>query len=110
MNYDSMPAGYEMDRMIGEKVMGFTYVSGHWRPSNDIAQAWEVVEKLRSKGVTMIVFPYRTGWVCSFIDGDIDCDRVSHDFHYIDCETADTATADTPPLAICRAALKAVGK
>lgn len=61
MTTDSLPAGPELDRLVAEKVMGFgddDYIPpGRWhvrpngvddwfKPSTNIAHAWEVVEKM----------------------------------------------------------------
>lgn len=126
-----LKAGRELDALVAEKVMGWRPMQGgvsmeigekgdlwedgsrKWygkdgdpRPmrllpspkfSTDIASAWLVVEK------TDPVF----SWVLSRAqDGDYD---VSMTFHATDYEIVYEATADTAPLAICRAALKAVG-
>lgn len=59
-----------------------------WSPSTDIRAAWEVVEKLPGFGMTHM----RDGsWHVAFGGG------------------AFPASADTAPLAICRAALAAIG-
>jgi len=101
MNIDEMPAGREMDSLIAEKVLDCwvpnseliinkrdrqTYEMPHY--STDIAAAWEVVEKI---GGGHTVIRYR--------DGSYRC---------IHERTMDAASAETAPLAICRAALKLV--
>ena len=108
MNYDDMPAGPEMDGLVATKVMEWEQVDSfawcdsdgtvrtwdvrdgnpirHWHPSTDIACAWEVLEKLRRH---IFQLSDDEGWCCTF----------SMRFN---------AKADTAPLAICRAALKAV--
>ena len=111
---ERMPAGREMDRLIAEKVMGWksdgshssdglpiyhTYQNGSrdvwlrdWKPSSDIAAAWQVAEKLRNEWGS---FDLRAGlqWFCwSDVDNRIAGEVVA-------------ASADTASLAICRAAL-----
>lgn len=99
---DALPASRELDALVGEKVMGLPHIvkSGgeYWETaltlvpsySTSITAAWEVLEK----------FPL---W--SFT-------KHAHNFRcFIDPITrlGEPANADTTPLAICRAALKAVG-
>ena len=117
-NYDEMPAGREMDALVAEKVMGWRMMRGHWVPpeaapetnilacptstyrySTDIAAAWEVVEKvnlLEPYGDTL--WKDQRGWVF----GVHDVDGAGYAYEDV------TVIADTAPLAICRAALKAV--
>ena len=131
-----MKAGRELDALIAEKVMGLTrhdesYVAEGvgkvlrfvWRDgcgdcvysgdmflphySTNIADAWEVVEKLgRWRGFDfMLVMPdpeqtfhlhtYEAGWYEATNDGP---------------ERRVVSDADTAPLAICLAALKAVSQ
>lgn len=100
----------EIDCAIAEKVMGWTkkvpaigkpwwarsddtfaapaHGKKAWSPSTDIAAAWSVVEKMR-----MQIEPTRKGWRAGVYGGLSD----------------KRATADTAPLAICLAALKAIG-
>lgn len=110
MNYDEMPADAELDRLVAEKIMGMKAEvclvasssgdprvcmvegRGHWSPSLSMLHAWEVVEKLRAldrpvsiNGGTHLSMP----WVVQTLEVK--------------------AYAKTAPLAICRAALKAVG-
>jgi hypothetical protein len=123
-----MIAGRELDALVAEKVMGwreihrslFTgYKPGHKGKiqkvscsprlgchripnySTDIAAAWEVVEKVTSAvGPHREEFnfsmggPRRNKWTCQFCPGCV-------------CHPAE-ASADTVPLAICLAALKAI--
>lgn len=105
----------ELDALVAEKVMG-EQVRGTWiidgvRPdgipnrqcpvehySSDIAAAWEVVEKL--DGEWKLQGHEGLGWEAGFDSstGGMDAVIVSVE-----------AMADTAPLAICVAALKAVG-
>lgn len=111
MDIDKLEAGPELDALVAEKVMGWNvhfvepelrngrehwrdpvhntlYLPSQWCPSGDIAAAWEVVEKVvpGPQGFNLYL---SSAWQASFAGG--------------------TAVARTAPLAICRAALKAVG-
>lgn len=100
-----MKAGRELDALIAEKVMGWTYdevlgwnspdgkLTGQPCPraySTDIAAAWAVVVKFT--GVARVEFHQAEGWWIELGNG---YDSAS-------------ATAPTAPLAICLAALKTV--
>jgi len=122
-DYDTMPAGPEMDRLVAEKVMGwrlpdqddseYRWLDDHgnptdyavessynwsvWSPSRNIAHAWEVVERLKMRSADQdlhIEHHKDSGW------GVSSCDPGSgfEDWTY----------APTPMLAICRSALKSV--
>lgn len=110
----NIPAGRDMDKLIAEKIMALTgirwstsyptdwiysngeYVVGKnlgWdalpRYSTDISAAWEVVEKLRHRGLFQI--------------------NVWHnDMCQVNLSNCDAVVSETAPLAICRAALLAV--
>lgn len=112
MNFDNVPAGREMDKLIA-RLMGWTWdeesarspTDGRnwrkpsdpwwWLPhySTDVGDAWEVVEKFR-----LFVMPWGSAedgaWVAAD-KRDANCRFTSVLEH-----------ADTAPLAICRAALK----
>ncbi len=132
-----MNAGRELDALIAEKVMGLCVheweyttldefmddwmakcdkcnietsggsremcpASGHTQPySTDIAAAWTVVEKLRCAwDFSLQVFAEEGGTgACFTVMGETFRSDGSHMF---------SAEADTAPLAICLAALKAV--
>jgi len=140
MNIDNMPAGREMDALVGkaigaepkkcweilnadETATAFSaesrweaerflrdhlnrmpdswlkdYHVGHWdfykSYSTNIAAAWEVVEKLKDKNIFFIIHP----WV----------DKCLLEV-YGDSYRRGNLSADTAPLAICRASLKALG-
>ena len=85
-----MEAGREMDAMIAERVMGWIKRRQTDIPhySTDIAAAFAVVEEMD----------------CGFIQWDVGIFEVELTK---ECITG-FATADTLPLAICRAALKAI--
>lgn len=123
MNIDEMKAGREMDALVAEKVMGWkrfavcdklhppymeetrhTFAHGFPDYSTDITAAWEVAEKMR-----VAVMPIDGGgWAAK----DISIDATHGTELYIipgsDEECYGWTKADTAPLAICRAALKAV--
>lgn len=117
-----MKAGCELDALVAEKVMGWTYRSfynggGEWTDavgkkvafggldggslhhfSVNIADAWLVVEKMRTKGKHFLMMsPADTG-ACqaSFFSGPEDTSEGS-------------GVVDTAPLAICLASLRAMG-
>jgi len=91
-----MKAGRELDALIAERVMGEMWGVGpnledtlpHY--STQIADAWLVVEKMRPY---FEIYCDGGGWVARF--GWADAGTLA-------------AYADTAPLAICLAALKAV--
>jgi hypothetical protein len=101
-NFDEMEAGPAIDRLVAEKVMGWTIKPRHngftspathlsWGPSEGIEDAWVVVERMIALGKMFSQCTHghdNEEWSVSF-------------------GTAN-ALADTAPLAICRAALKAV--
>ena len=107
---DEHPASRCLDALVAEKVMGWHDCEGYWEddkvihtgaggwyPSTSISAAWEVVEKLgRAFSIDCI----------SFV-GMNECTAI---FAAVGTSWNDGAigTAPTAPLAICRAALKAV--
>jgi hypothetical protein len=135
MDIDLMPAGREMDALVAEKVMGepkpiivddWDSVFSRWldgcpiespkeawleaclyehgdtqewipRPfSTDIAAAWQVMEKLKDKFFCGIEF-CGDCWQASMQEREGGLDYVE-------------GNADTAPIAICRVALKAMGR
>lgn len=118
MNTDKMAAGPELDRLVAERVMGvrvrkqsgrnryelvipggvnqvdFVDPEAPWSAcppySTSIAHAWEVVERMAPREMRM---------------GRTEAGRYYVNFDHQPMN----AVADTAPLAICRAALKAVG-
>ncbi|GAB7387388.1 hypothetical protein BSNK01_12240 [Bacillaceae bacterium] len=114
-----MEAGRELDALVAEKVMGWTYRKlptldegawvieekepviweSRWKPSIRIKDAWLVVEKMIDSG----------------FDLHLDADWKNGVYYY--CEFSNLIgglgvfghEAETAPLAICLAALKAVG-
>jgi len=113
-----LEAGPELDKLVAEVVMG-QVPCDKWRPfmhdsqikddsdceheacypadtgpchySRNISAAWQVVEKLCRDGRKVYVFNHPDGWHECDIDGVL------------------LASAPSAPLAICRAALKAMG-
>jgi hypothetical protein len=103
----NLPAGEEMDTLIAERVMGFSFNKyghsftgkGHpgWHDLNklpnystDMAAAWEVVEQRQKNGY------------CFDADGNALRRRIRFGVGQ------EIGEAETMPLAICRAALLAV--
>lgn len=128
MNIDELEAGPELDALVAEKVMGWKWnirngvcYAEHdtfnapdcwpaFSPSTDIAAAWEVMEKLVSMDFDVdvamsskVANDYSKRCYCHFQAGD-DNAPWKENFKLAQ------AWALTAPLAICRAALKAVGK
>lgn len=136
MNYDEIPAGPELDALVAEHVMGLEYRKEKafarpdgWFPkehpeacprlddpdfhehfgkhpatcppySTDIAAAWTVVEKLKNfqldeHGDETLRLIYQP-------------DFKDHPWNFCFGDSDNAAVADTAPLAISRAALKAV--
>ncbi|WP_199426265.1 BC1872 family protein [Thermaerobacillus caldiproteolyticus] len=107
----------EIDRLVAEHVMGWepVYDDGdlisfvtefgilffsddderEWSPTIDIADAWQVVEKLNEDDFDFQVWREKGKYNVEF----------SKDFFYL----YGFAESETAPLAICLAALKAVG-
>jgi len=76
----------------------FTFDGGEYHIqdwSTDIKAAWEVVEKLRGKDIYMRMEEFSSGW------------RV--EFAYSDENTLGMSNRKPAPMAICLAALEAVG-
>lgn len=110
---DTMEAGREMDAMVAERVMGLevnvafptlydTKMNTIHRYaeiphySTDNNAAWEVVEKLRGRGIAVTVSTLGTmnHQACAY--------TIWHEV------SSATTWAESAPLAICKAALKAV--
>jgi hypothetical protein len=112
----AMPAGYKIDILIAEKIMGWKdKISDHLvryyetpngeiflkndvsHYSTDISAAWQVVEKLKREG-------YPNPQLYTIDEDDLwhVAIRTHGDMGYDDTE------AETAPLAICRAALLAI--
>ena len=128
-------AGPELDRLVAEKVMGWTNLDDmwspflrnpstglyrkdanqqktRWAPSTDIRAAWEVVEKLRTDGWAPSLFgpiPEDGPWAGLAIVWYAQLERQWLDRTGKPREFAEDY-GDTAPLAICLAALRAVGE
>lgn len=119
MNYNEMTAGSELDRLVAELVMGWridtardawwgyergmvgndrpTVHPSNWKPSTNIAHAWEVVEKMRERFSAVEVKSIDRTYACLIEENSGEVDE-----HYVA-----SAEAPTAPLAVCRAALLA---
>ena len=109
----NMPAGRVLDALVAEKVMDWHWykfldpklvdeakgawldkdnrvMHNEWLPSTDIADAWQVVEKMQSFELEM---DYQESW---------------HAYVNFPGEEWYSSIGDTAPLTICRAALLAV--
>lgn len=99
MSDDDFKAGRALDALVAEKVMGHRPgVNSVHAYSTEIAAAWMVVEKIGNWheftfAVIKGVVQWEAGWYESGCEG---------------LEQRASAVADTPPLAICLAALKTV--
>lgn len=122
MNVDEMPAGREMDVLVGKimgweiKLMPYAYANlpndwhcradhdGRWLElphfSTDIAAAWRLAVSLREQRTYLEIWCDSSLWVALFwYDGDpLGGPRL----------VGRAEAKDDVPLAICRAALKAI--
>lgn len=112
----TIPAGPELDALVATKVMGyrkdpeyglmsgerFLEIDGPWQPSASIAHAWEVVIHMsQRKDLDARWWNMTSGsYICIEIGADLpkSLARIMHD------------CPERMPLAICRAALMAVGE
>ena len=119
MTIDEMPAGRVMDALVAE-LMGVhltlpNYPQGMYPDpySTNIVAAWEVVDAMSRRGIWLSVSDHRHGlygidnpephWWVTWMRTDREINPTCPEGD-IEWETQ----ADTAPLAICRAALKAV--
>jgi hypothetical protein len=91
-----------IDREIAERVMCWDvppvcWNYGNWRPSENISQAFEVVEKMRE-----------LEYMFNVNSCDFDEMRWFAQFETPDYEKGGQAFTETLPLAICKAALRAM--
>lgn len=115
-----LKAGRELDALIAEKVMGLKYEfegdSPIYAPndflphySTEIASAWEVIDKMWRDGEWRVTVFYggdeARWWGAEFA---YDANHLGAAYHALYDRKVE-ARADTAPLAICRAALLAVG-
>jgi hypothetical protein len=131
MDIDKLEAGPALDALVAEKVMGLevnrhegrrdpclcslditreqekSFCAGPLpKYSTDIASAWEVVEKLLPLMVDLTNHDRRRRWRCVFFDRDGGNDGFIPE---LKTKFQEYTVCDDAPLAICRAALKAVG-
>jgi hypothetical protein len=101
----NMKAGRELDALIADKITNYVSLTTHWNPideiygdlphySTNILDAWQVVEKLKAH-------PYLFIFEMEVV---VDCDCAFHG-----ATGSFRAEAETAPLAICLASLKAKG-
>ena len=81
----------EKDAEVAENT-DFDFYLNEWNPCEDIRQAWQVVEKMRSMGWSYVVGDEAGIYYCKFINLYITC----------------SDEANTQQRAICQAALDAV--
>lgn len=74
-----------------------------FRPSENIGQAWEVVEKLRERGIRLALVQTDEGWLVGRYD-DTGCVQE----WVVDIKFSVYAECESAPLAICRCALAAI--
>ncbi len=131
---DKLEAGPELDALIAEKVMGCTLVN-HVNPkygvtcgcaygahrqvqehiddlladySTDMTYAWKVVERIRLAYAVQID-ERRAGWACELTPWwEDDAERELQRMFASEYEKYGIVIAETAPLAICRAAIRAV--
>ena len=97
-----MTAGRHLDMLVGGHIMGydmtrpeyFKYPIGMPHYSTDIGAAWQVIENLVERGMVVEMRAWAFGWSRAVVFSGIE----RHDVEDI-----------TAPLAICLAALAAVG-
>lgn len=91
----------EIDKLIHTKIMNLNGIASRY--TEDIEKAWQVVEKLKELWEDEFYLEYDHGeWTCSDISGYMR-GEFSKD------ENAIEVKVDNAPLAICLAALKAIG-
>ena len=99
------PTQIHYHRALGNEKQN--YMWGIWQPSTDIAQAWEVVEKLRdSFHYVSIIFAHEGNFQVQDPRYSISISEFDEKLNQR-IEVGLNA-APTAPLAICRAALKAI--
>lgn len=119
----NLPAGREMDALVAQQLFGWMFIASNfvhnleygtmippngWKRDNfipdecphystDIAAAWEVVEKMRGMALAMTMGKGDDAYQCRIFDG-----RIAPEAYRV------LVSAETAPLAICRAALLAM--
>ncbi len=98
-----MKASIELDKLIGENVLGWSKekvkeIDDEWfAPSSCISDAWVVVNEMERRGFGIDL------WQSCITPRIFNCG-----FYVNDLPTHNEVQAETVPLAICLAALKAV--
>lgn len=94
IDIDAMPAGRELDEQIARQIFNWQDVKRAEAPyySTNIAAAWQVVERMKPLGVWLV--DLQDYYKAAFLNSDDDV-------------VGGEASAETAPLAICCAALKA---
>lgn len=95
IDIDAMPAGRALDEQIARQIFNCQDVKWAEAPhySTDIAAAWQVVERMKPLGIWLV--DLQDYYKAAFLNSDDDV-------------VGGEVSAETAPLAICRAALKAV--
>ena len=113
---DKMEASREMDALVEKELsMGIAYefppgmITALPHYSTDISAAWLVVEKMRSQYECIIRVMVLSPAQAERIGAPYGCNISGGRLEYPTPDIYLFASADTTPLAICRAALKAVG-
>lgn len=97
-----MKAGRELDALIAEKVMGWEKVWQPFFPSTEISDAWKVVEKC-GKDFNVKYISHKKQYE-AVVDYYFPAEKGKREFL-----SFGKAYAETAPLAICKAILKAKG-
>lgn len=104
MTTTELQAGRELDALVAEKVMGWVPGAGfesahYWAFSTDIREAWQVIDRMAADNMSVSVHNRAYGpWACWVGQ------RLGSSDEQIAFERGETAA-----LAICRAALAALG-
>jgi hypothetical protein len=106
-----LQAGPELDALVAEKVMGWNRGES-FRPSTDIAAAWEVVEHMKRTGFCFGCWDTSMnssmpGYLAAFRRGVYPPDRQGKIGDFRGSAFSEGRIVGAMPLAICRAALAA---
>jgi hypothetical protein len=116
MNIDDLPPGIELDKTIAH-IMGWVDLIEHngvlwkedpsicecavpWKPSKNIADAWDVVEWVRSELIG------DSDYSLMLVDDHMEDGRYAYGCRFI--RNGKWSVTHSMPLAICHAALKAM--
>ena len=122
---DEMPAGRELDALVAEKVMLWSGVEN--RPDRMSTylggDGWSGYRQDQSDGLSDVPYYSTTvgaawllveglhgDWFCSIQERPVEYDEWACTFDHRGGGPSVEGSANTPALAICRAALKAVGR